>query len=778
MRRRAFTLLELITVMALTAVLMGLVVYPLIQSFDITRAGQGFADAQNRARILIERITREVGNAAFVRDNTGDAGSVYIDVPASAATPNNFVRIRLENSRLDIMAPAQGDPTPSSQPGGGLINPDTGRVDPTLKTPKGDVNLPVTEGLRLVRYFVGLREPVQGTRANPLPARYFNPYDGVLNRRAGGQDNLYVLWRAEVDIRQFNNATSTWQINTELFDVDGDGTATPRELEQALDDPNFFNFSIPLADINNPANVALAQRQRDFDRIRAWMKRSRIVTEFSRYDMIQVSIDKASRAIQTFVDPIDGVTKPRITSLVEFTPTRVSGEPMGGLLAVRSGEESDNSAKIGPDVFSADFGFVTSPILRVRPSSYRDLANAIVAPWTPYESWINGRPYLVSRDRPNGGFSQFYFVSGNDLTAGTEVFDNSGYTFARDYDRGQPLPPDPDTGVATTGLFRYPYSWAIDKAVQRAGGTNLLNTAAMREDFVPTVLDRKQGKVIASFGINEVGTANALPPGVDDNRPVADCGQAVPPAQDVLVTGGSPSNQRWAAVDFNPALASSHINQRFNVLWNDWQLLAPNLEKSQLVRRFVDLRVTPQVDGAASPLDPRQGFARARMVPGSEIVIGPDQTPGTNYGQPVRYTRVPVAGNVGPNQYFINYVNQREPDWQQLGFTVDPQIFNPTYYDDAGGNWSNRFVSQILQPRYRAGYIEFNSMPGEPLPSGRISVFYRFQFTETKDVFELDYDSRQLMNIALTIRNFPQTSAPNQQNVTVRGQANVRNLLR
>ncbi len=776
MRRRAFTLIELITVMALTAVLMGIIVYPLVQSFNITRAGQGFADAQNRARILIERMTREIGNAAFVRDNTGEAGAVYIDVPASAATPANLVRIRLENSRLDIVSPAQGDPTPSNAPGGGLVDPDTGRIDPTLKTPKGDVNLPVSEGMRLIRYFVGLREPIQGDLANPTPARYFNPYDGVLAPRQGGQDNLYVLWRAEVDIRQYNG--TSWQINSELFDVNGDGTATPQELEVALDDPNFFNFTIPLANINNPAAVPLVQRQRDFNRIRAWMKRSRIVTEFSRYDMIQVTIDKNSRAIQTYVDPVDGVTKPRITSLVEFTPTRVSDEPLGGLLAVRSGEETDNAAKIGPDVFTGDFGHITSPILRIRPSSYRDLANAIVAPWSQYESWISTRPYLVGRSRPAGGFSQYYFTTGNDLTAGTEIFDVSGYVFAHDYDRNSPLPADPDTGVGTTGLFRYPFSWAVDKAVQRAGGTNLMNSAAMREDFIPAVLDRKQGKIIASFGINEVGTVNALPAGVEDNRPVADCGDAFPPAQDTLVTSGVPSNQRWAAADFNPALASSHINQRFNVLWNDWQLLAPNFEKSQLVRRFVDLRVTPQVDGAPSPLDPRLGFARARMVPGSEIVIGPDQMPGANYGRPVRYSRVPVSGNVGPNQYFINYVNQREPNWSQLGFTVDPQIYNPTYYDDAGTDWSNRFVSQILQPRYRPGYIEFNSMPGEPLPAGRISVFYRFQFTENKDVFELDYDSRQLMNIALTIRNFPQTTAPNQQNVTVRGQANVRNLLR
>jgi hypothetical protein len=59
-----------------------------------------------------------------------------------------------------------------------------------------------------------------------------------------------------------------------------------------------------------------------------------------------------------------------------------------------------------------------------------------------------------------------------------------------------------------------------------------------------------------------------------------------------------------------------------------------------------------------------------------------------------------------------------------------------------------------------------------------ISIYYRFQYTEPNDVIELDYDSRQLMNVNLTIRNFPQTTLPNQQNVTVKGQATVRNFIR
>ncbi len=782
-RTIGFTLVELLTVMALTVVLLGIIVIPLVQSFNITRAAQGFADAQNRARVLMEQVIKEVANAAFVRDNSGEAGAVIIDIPQSAANSNQFVRVRLENARLDIISPAQGDPLPATTPGGGLVDPDTGLVDPTLRTPKGDVNLPVSEGFRLTRYFIGLKNPIVGDFANPLPARYNNPYDGVLTRREGSADNLYVLWRAEVDLRRFNSTTNRWEINTELFDLNADGTATPQELETALDDPNFFGFNVPLGQINNPAGVALASRQRDFNRIRSWQRRSRIVTEISRYDMIQVVIDRRSRAIQTFVDPIDGVTKPRVVPLVQFTPTRVGGDPMTGLTAIRSGEEADNADKIGPDVFAADFGNVSAPFMRTRPSSYRDAASAVVAPWLTYQPWLSGRPYLVGRDRLNGGlivgFSQYYFTTGTDTVDGTEVFDASAYQFAKDYDRTQPLPIDPDTGVAVaSNLFRYPYSWAIDKAAQRAGAPNLLTDPAMREDFIPMVLNRKGGRITASFGIDEVGSANALPAGVDDNRPVAGTGLALPPAQDTLVTSGTASNQRWAGVDYNPALTSSRVNQRFNVLWNDWDLLAPAFEKSQVLRRFVDLRVTPQIDGEPSPLDPRSGFARARIVPGSDVVIGPDQTAGANYGRPVRYTRVSTAGNVGPNQYYINYVNQLEPNWNQLGFAVNASIYDPTYYDDASAAWPNRLVSQILQPRYRAGYLEFNSLPGEPLPDGNISVFYRFQFTEPNDVVEIDYDSRQLMNIALTIRNFPQTTAPNQQNVTIKGQAAVRNLLR
>ena len=72
---------------------------------------------------------------------------------------------------------------------GAFIDPVTGKEDPTLENPKGQVMLPVAPGSTLVRYWIGLRDPF---------SPYNNPYDGLLLARNGQRDNLYVLYRAEV----------------------------------------------------------------------------------------------------------------------------------------------------------------------------------------------------------------------------------------------------------------------------------------------------------------------------------------------------------------------------------------------------------------------------------------------------------------------------------------------------------------------------------------------------------------------------------------------------
>jgi hypothetical protein len=122
--------------------------------------------------------------------------------------------------------------------------------------------------------------------------------------------------------------------------------------------------------------------------------------------------------------------------------------------------------------------------------------------------------------------------------------------------------------------------------------------------------------------------------------------------------------------------------------------------------------------------------------------------------------------------------------------------FDPGNYDPTN------FVSAVLQPQYKAGYIAFDSDPALPIPLGYtpqgstsvvpvpIKVDFRFQFTGTlpnsvltagqgaSDVFAVDYDTRQLMQVLLTIRNYPQSTMPNPQSVTLKATAAIRNYAR
>jgi hypothetical protein len=166
------------------------------------------------------------------------------------------------------------------------------------------------------------------------------------------------------------------------------------------------------------------------------------------------------------------------------------------------------------------------------------------------------------------------------------------------------------------------------------------------------------------------------------------------------------------------------------------------------------------------------------------MVEGPDQNPGPNYGLKVRYTR--VQGTPGINQYRINYADLAEPtNYGLIGLGGTALAgFLPDSYDP------QNFVSAIIQPQYKAGYVQLNSDPNSPLPKGEIRVSYRFQFTKTRtgtsaqlaglktDVFAVDYDSRELMTILVSIRNYPQSNLPNAQTVSLQTTAKVRNYIR
>lgn len=754
-RRSGFTLIELLTVMAITAILLTIISVPLVQGFNLTRVGQGFSQAQDRARLIIEQVQRDIGNGVSVRDNSGIRGSILVEVPGRNG---QYESLLLPNAKIDILMPSRGEPLRG--PGGALLNPNllrdpngdpndptNWREDPTLRTPVGQPTFPAAGGYRLVRYFIGLREPILGTEAAPVAGRYINPFDRILNSPQG-TENLYVLYRAEIDYRRWrpdpnNPQNGQWVYNNALFDI--------RDGRPVLDDPSFF--SLP-ADPNADPRPGTPEFQAKVARIRAWQRQSRIVSNFSRIDLIQPVYDRGS-----FQAIYDG-NVPRILPLVQFRPTRVTSEPAEGSVVARTNEEFEGSEKSGSDVFRTKYGGWTQSTLRYWPSQ--------IDPFNPQsvqQPWVDGTPYMVARQRllnPQTLQSEISLFRVDDRSqeanGGIEFFDVSGYVRARSL--------DPQT-VAANDPLRYPFSFGIAQANLRSG---FLNQPFNRTLFAPIAIDPRTGQVTTSFDIIEIGgDGNRTTPAGFPNLPSALIGSAVAPSQTTLGT----NTTDWTRPEALPSSPTSEVNTRFNALYNAWDRLVPGLSKSAC-RRFIDLRFVRAFDGSPSPLHPTLGFPRARIVPGSEMVFGPDQKEGPNKGRPIRYSRVVAgaSGNVviGPNQYFINYVHR--PDaltetYEELGFngvSRDPSVYDPT-----------NFASAVLQSRFRAGYLELNSDPNSPIPPGNITVQYRFQFNESSDVIAVDYDTRQVIDVNLTLRQFPGTAAPNPQSITLRGTATVRN---
>ncbi len=705
--RRAFTLIELLTVIAITAVLMTIIVLPVYQSFNLTRSAQAFADAQSRARIVADKISREIGNAVSVRNtntlvsttlngNTAQVAgnSLIIVVPKMGATTNptaGNIEVVLPYVKLDLIPPAEGN-----QSGIGVFkNPINGYTDPTMLSPKGQPNLPTGPGATMVRYFVGLHNP-------QLP--YNNPYDGILMAQTGGRDNLFVLYRAEVTpfiyrpgVGSNGDTSSKYRPNPAFFQSD---LLTDTQIVDE-DDPRFF-----LED--GAANIGNGDPKPQ--RITNWMAQATRESDLSRYDMIQPIYNKATHVVTYSGDA------PQIVPLIQFRPGHITNDQAQGQVALRPGEETNNGATIGPDVFKTQYGLWSNQVARVWPQG-----------WNPAQA-ANDQYFVGRNDPGNGttgfppGYSVYYYdpaLSPIDTIdkGSTEVFDIYTYEL-----------------VAASQGF-YPFSQALVAAQNRS---NWMTNQTILNRFVAFDLNSGKGKVITSFDVSEIGNPNIA---VDPNNP-----QNLPTVLTTLAVGGpyaAGQGPTMGGVFSDPVYAQ--VDDLFNKLWQDYP------DQQATLDRFIDLRMatphynTPAMDNTPSPLSPIPGLStnpvtglpggglpKSRIVPGSETVYGPDQLSGPNAGQIVRYVRVTRAP--GPNQYEINYVDQPEPfnpttgliDYTMIGLTpAEIGNFNPNVYDPTN------FVSAVVQPRYKKGYIRLNSDPNSPLPVGQIQVDYRFQFNGT-----------------------------------------------
>jgi len=799
----AFTLIELLTVIAITAILLTIIVVPIVQSFNLTRMAQAFVDAQDRARGMSNNISREISDAASVRDLSVNISAPYngktIQVPAStlmvdvpsvdpttgAMEPNApTVQALLPYSKLDIMEAAQGQIVGPGQ----YVDPRTGYIDPTLQGPKGQVNLPVGIGTTMVRYFIGLHQPfATPTPANPTITTftpYNDPYSHLLMAYNGDRDNLFVLYRAAIQPYVWRaaspnatNATPGMAYRPNLLYFQADPTDSFIIDE---DDPNFFNF-IPGTDLQTDGLTLTATGQAKAVRMQNWKSVATLQTDVTRYDLIFPVYDKASRRIQN----INGV--PELISLAQFRPTRISSETVAGETAARLGEEYSASAAVAPDVFMTKYAMWSNPVVRTYPIGWQP--GATVGTPAIYEVGRTDLSNLLNSTTPfpTSDITIFAYPQQAGTTGLTGIDDQSGGTPL--FSMGTYLA-DVANGVM------YPFSQAAAPYI-----TNL--TPTLRQTFIPYVWNAKSGKIITSFGINEVGNPNVTPsPNNPQNLPVA---ATTDPAGDVYTPSTDPTVS--ATDSFSQAVTSgnyNNINAAFDEVWTLYPGLHPNLH------RFMDLRVITNADGTPSPLYPdfQAGqvtglghvvdgnndtlYSRVSIVPGTEQVVGPDQRTGPAYGMPIRYTR--VTQNPGPDQYCLNYTDIPQPT-DADGVTVDYSVAFPGLPNPQQTYTPTDFTTAILQPRYKAGYLQLCSDPNIPLPPGNIQVSYRFQISgkltgalasqlalnnlSTVDSFSVDYDSRQLIDVLVTVRNFPQTQLnPNPQTVTLKSTASVRNYQR
>ena len=232
---RAFTLTELLVVIAITTILLGLLFVPIIQGFNITRRAAAETAAQAAVRTGLERISRDLSQAVYVFDNS----ATPILMPLSRTFPigpggANTNQPHILFAKIDFV------------PRGGKA-PSASVIDPTTGEPMSGktLTLPLANGTRVIRYFLGLRRNLDAAGA---VKPYLNQYEFSSRADGGNPDNEHnplIVYRAEFDPKDPN-----------LFDlanygsvVDGDG---------GFNDPAFFYNTNPA-----PNGRSYAQNWRD-----------------------------------------------------------------------------------------------------------------------------------------------------------------------------------------------------------------------------------------------------------------------------------------------------------------------------------------------------------------------------------------------------------------------------------------------------------------------------------------------------------------------------------
>lgn len=309
-----FTLIEVLVVVALTVLLFALLFAPMIAAFNLNKQARARIDAQDAARLNLERVSREISDAMFVSDN-----STPIQIPpAIAGNP----AVELANAKLDIVLPRmmmhcnapdhpagkprdyERDSDAADWPGEEAWPscPESASENPATQDVTARPMVPLTPSHRIVRYFVGLLHP-------DLP--YSNNWEDKTNAPSV-TNNTYVLYRAE-------------------FSAYGDPKDKTNNLLPTIDDAGTYDLNYPNF-FYNPDYSA------------KWKKISHIVGPSTNVNLVIYGKNAAGQ--------YDGTA----TSTIRFTPTSIENDALSPTYL--SDAEAEVPTAI-PTVFRAQQGLWT-----------------------------------------------------------------------------------------------------------------------------------------------------------------------------------------------------------------------------------------------------------------------------------------------------------------------------------------------------------------------------------------------------------------------------------
>ena len=605
-RRRAFTLIELIIVIAITAVLFGLLLTPLISAIRYTQQAQIVTAAQDAARTVKEGLTRELGSALFVFDGTSHP---FVTANATVAGDDrytNFLDLEIPGidtagsykstiahayaCKLDFAQPrsVSGATTP--------IDPTTGQPISYRQSQNGSAIIsdpayvfPLAAGTTLTRYWVGLKNPANS---------YNNTREG---KSVSSTDNTYILYRAQFQPYIAKTDPTTGSAvnppavvpNASLFfvttktDANGNPTSVPE-----LDDPDFFRY-VKVGDVNwltDTHSAYTTATATDHNKlVDKWVQIAKPVIPGPNVDLIllphntdnTLAYDKTGQFTGvahsgTAQDPVTNTTYPVVNTSVTFRPGTVSGDATAGTTA------DANSQGLPTTDSATGYGYI--------PTVYTSVG----------KSWA--LPYHVSLYPSNYDGTQEYYDT--QLSSVTDATNTPPL-----YTAGDLLEYQHANSTDTNGKLAYNITDGYP--LQDAGsGTYKLGGL----DFVPLTVNPNTGTL--TFG------APSLPGGPTDKN-----------------------NRTWPY-----GLLDSTLPNAGGVDVNGV------LDLTKPVTPTPAPKDSPLTNSGYAPGASNQiGVRNAHITPGGIRVTGPDTTSGPNIGQPVPYTPVNSVTDVTGNQYYVDY---------------------------------------------------------------------------------------------------------------------------